>query len=228
MSAILTDKLYENLTPVLTKLERDKDGNLVKEMRDISTRAKHRAYMKEKGLALADDFKETWAKAADERADIAKGKHDDKAVREALAAAAYKVFDSPGRQRRPKRPNADREGYPVVDKHLPFNAMEGESRLLAIDERRTGFAPELPPQEHTVSTTIRSRPTTEAYREGFERTFQHEPDVFERAFNVLPIDPRDVPLEAPPRKVREHDCERCGKHMEYDDQSCACSARTLW
>jgi hypothetical protein len=34
---------------------------------DISTRAKHRAYMKAKGLTTADDFKDTWKKAATER-----------------------------------------------------------------------------------------------------------------------------------------------------------------
>lgn len=33
--------------------------------------------------------------------------------------------------------------------------------------------------------------------------------------------------EAPPERVRRpHDCERCGKHMEWDDQSCACTARS--
>jgi predicted nucleic acid-binding Zn ribbon protein len=35
---------------------------------DISSRAKHQAYMKAKGLTTADDFKDTWAKAAKERA----------------------------------------------------------------------------------------------------------------------------------------------------------------
>lgn len=34
---------------------------------DISSRAKHRAYMKAKGLTTADDFTQTWAKAAEER-----------------------------------------------------------------------------------------------------------------------------------------------------------------
>lgn len=34
---------------------------------DISTRSKHREYMKRTGLTTADDFKETWAKAQVER-----------------------------------------------------------------------------------------------------------------------------------------------------------------
>lgn len=34
---------------------------------DISTRTKHREYMKAKGLATVDDFKETWAKAQEQR-----------------------------------------------------------------------------------------------------------------------------------------------------------------
>ena len=34
---------------------------------DISSRTKHREYMKRHGLTTADDYKETWAKAAQER-----------------------------------------------------------------------------------------------------------------------------------------------------------------
>jgi len=41
---------------------------------DISTRTKHREYMKRHGLATADDFKETWAKAAEKRGDFFAGK----------------------------------------------------------------------------------------------------------------------------------------------------------
>jgi putative FmdB family regulatory protein len=36
---------------------------------DISTRAKHRAYMKAKGLTTADDYTDTWKKQATERAE---------------------------------------------------------------------------------------------------------------------------------------------------------------
>jgi len=41
---------------------------------DISSRAKHREYMKIHGLTTADDFTETWKKAAKERADFFQGK----------------------------------------------------------------------------------------------------------------------------------------------------------
>lgn len=34
---------------------------------DISSRRKHREYMKRTGLTTADDFKDTWARAAKER-----------------------------------------------------------------------------------------------------------------------------------------------------------------
>jgi hypothetical protein len=36
---------------------------------DISSRAKHRAYMKAKGLTTADDYTQTWKKEAEKRAD---------------------------------------------------------------------------------------------------------------------------------------------------------------
>jgi len=41
---------------------------------DISTRSKHREYMKKNGLTTMDDFKQTWADAAKERAEYYQGK----------------------------------------------------------------------------------------------------------------------------------------------------------
>lgn len=35
---------------------------------DVSTRTKHRAYMKERGLTTADDYREEWKQAAERRA----------------------------------------------------------------------------------------------------------------------------------------------------------------
>lgn len=52
-NALASDRIYEGL--------RADDGT------DISTRAKHRAYMRERGLTTMDDFKDTWAKDARER-----------------------------------------------------------------------------------------------------------------------------------------------------------------
>jgi hypothetical protein len=50
---IVGDRAYEGL--------RASDGT------DIGSRKKHRDYMKRTGLTTADDFKQTWAKKAEER-----------------------------------------------------------------------------------------------------------------------------------------------------------------
>lgn len=43
--------------------DRHYDGVTAPDGTDISTRTKHREYMKRTGLTTADDFKETWAQA---------------------------------------------------------------------------------------------------------------------------------------------------------------------
>lgn len=45
------------------------DGLRATDGADISTKKKHRDYMKANDLALRSDYKETWAKAAKERAE---------------------------------------------------------------------------------------------------------------------------------------------------------------
>lgn len=47
--------------------DRHYDGLQATDGTPIDTRTKHRKYMKEKGYALASDFKETWATAARDR-----------------------------------------------------------------------------------------------------------------------------------------------------------------
>lgn len=47
--------------------DRHYDGLQATDGTPIDTRTKHRQYMKEKGYALASDFKETWAAAARDR-----------------------------------------------------------------------------------------------------------------------------------------------------------------
>lgn len=47
--------------------DRSYDGMRATDGTDISTRTKHREYMKANGLTTADDFKETWAKAQESR-----------------------------------------------------------------------------------------------------------------------------------------------------------------
>lgn len=57
---------------------------------DISSRAKHREYMRVNGLTTADDFKETWAKAAKERADYFTGKRGS-VTKEDIARAIHQL-----------------------------------------------------------------------------------------------------------------------------------------
>lgn len=46
------------------------DGLQATDGTPIDSRTKHRAYMKERGLALADDFKGEWERAAQQRANM--------------------------------------------------------------------------------------------------------------------------------------------------------------
>lgn len=47
--------------------DRSYEGMVAPDGTDISSRTKHREYMKAKGLTTMDDFKESWAKAKVER-----------------------------------------------------------------------------------------------------------------------------------------------------------------
>jgi hypothetical protein len=59
---------------------------------DISTRQKHREYMKRNGLTTADDFTETWAKAEKERENMRQGIFpDDRERRNEIGRIAYEV-----------------------------------------------------------------------------------------------------------------------------------------
>lgn len=74
-ASIVMDRFYENTCAT--------DGT------DIGSRRKHREYMKRHNLAIADDFKGEWAKAAKEREDFFKTGGDHKERREQLARALY-------------------------------------------------------------------------------------------------------------------------------------------
>ena len=61
---------------------------------DISSKAKHREYMRINGLTTADDYKETWAKAAEQRAAYftdGGGAAEHKERREQLGRAFYEA-----------------------------------------------------------------------------------------------------------------------------------------
>lgn len=47
--------------------DRHYDGARATDGTDISTRSKHREYMKANNVTTADDFKDTWAKAREQR-----------------------------------------------------------------------------------------------------------------------------------------------------------------
>lgn len=69
-------------------------GNLYEGQRaldgtDIGSKAKFRDYLRRNNYALADDFKETWAKAAKQREELRAGKRRNPALREAIGRLAY-------------------------------------------------------------------------------------------------------------------------------------------
>jgi hypothetical protein len=74
-NALAGDRHYENL--------RASDGT------DISTRTKHREYMKANNLTIADDFKGTWGAAAKEREGLRNATFQDKELRSTLAKELY-------------------------------------------------------------------------------------------------------------------------------------------
>lgn len=57
----------------------------------INSRTKHRAYMKANNLTTADDFTETWAKAAKEREEVMSGRADRVKRREAIGRALHRL-----------------------------------------------------------------------------------------------------------------------------------------
>lgn len=74
-------------TPVVTDLYMD--GQRSTDGADIGSRKKRREYMRANNLADASDFKETWAKAARERAKYFKGDFDHARRKEQIARAIY-------------------------------------------------------------------------------------------------------------------------------------------
>lgn len=71
--------------------DRHYDGLRSLDGHDISTRTKHREYMRNRGLAMADDFKETWKRAEKEREDFFTTGGDHRARREAVERALYEA-----------------------------------------------------------------------------------------------------------------------------------------
>lgn len=72
--------------------DRHYDGVRATDGADISSRTKHREYMKRMGLTTVDDYSETWRKAERQREDfLTRGV--DGTRREDVARAMFNVFD---------------------------------------------------------------------------------------------------------------------------------------
>jgi putative FmdB family regulatory protein len=67
--------------------DRGYDGLRTPEGVDVSTRSKHRAYMKENGLTTADDYAGEWKRAAEQRAEALAGEDPTRRADIARAAA---------------------------------------------------------------------------------------------------------------------------------------------
>jgi putative FmdB family regulatory protein len=72
-NSLAGDRHYENM--------RATDGT------DISSRSKHRAYMKANNLTTADDFQKTWSKKAEERQNFRSGAHQDTSLKQDIVQA---------------------------------------------------------------------------------------------------------------------------------------------
>lgn len=70
--------------------DRHYDGLRAPDGSDISSRTKHREFMKRTGLALADDFKGQWAKQKQDREDTLTGKKKDPELRKTLEKELYR------------------------------------------------------------------------------------------------------------------------------------------
>lgn len=71
--------------------DRHYDGLRTTEGVDISTRTKHREYMRQTGLTTADDYKSEWKSAAEVRADVFTTGGDHKSRRDDVGRAMYEV-----------------------------------------------------------------------------------------------------------------------------------------
>jgi hypothetical protein len=75
--------------------DRHYDGLRATDGADISSRTKHKAYMRARGLTVAGDYKETWAKAQKERDALRDGTFKDKELRETLTKEVMTVVSQP-------------------------------------------------------------------------------------------------------------------------------------
>lgn len=58
---------------------------------DLSTRKRHREYMKASGVAMASDYTQSWEQAAKKRDDFYAGNHKHEGLREAISRSIDQV-----------------------------------------------------------------------------------------------------------------------------------------
>lgn len=80
-NALAGDRHYENL--------RGPNGE------DLSSRTKHREFMRASGLTTADDFASSWSKANSERETFRAGKHEDKELRKEITEKVMTAVAQP-------------------------------------------------------------------------------------------------------------------------------------
>jgi hypothetical protein len=74
--------------------DRSYDGLRAQDGTDISSRSKHREYMKRHGLTTADDYTATWAKAEKAREAYRRGESGGAITRNDIAEAWHRVHGS--------------------------------------------------------------------------------------------------------------------------------------
>lgn len=98
--AVVMDRML-SVVPAMSGLanalagDRHYDGLRATDGTDISTRTKHRQYMRERGLTTADDFKGTWAQADKERKALRDGTFRDKELRESITQQVMTAVAQP-------------------------------------------------------------------------------------------------------------------------------------
>lgn len=88
------DAPSEVLSGVLISMDRHLENTCATDGTDIGSRRKRDEYLRRNGLTHADDYKQTWTKAAEERAKFfteGGGERERAARREAVGRAAYEL-----------------------------------------------------------------------------------------------------------------------------------------
>ena len=76
--------------------DRHYDGMRAPDGTDISSRTKHREYMRRTGLAMADDFQSTFAMAEKDRQEFRGAKHHDRELRAEVTQQVMTAVSQPG------------------------------------------------------------------------------------------------------------------------------------